>query len=438
MARIVQPSAVEKLMEGLDHYWLVFTDVVGNFKMIAITGREIAKIIKSGQGFDGSSIRGFVRLEESDLWLTVRFKSFRRMPASLSDNGKPFGIFFCDVQNINGTPFAGDPRQCLKRALRRAKRSGGWEFLVGPEIEYFIVLPESKNGGLDGHGYFDMPNGEIGATVTQEVVDILNAIDIHVECWHHEVAPSQFEIDLKYQDALTMADQVMLVKWILKRVAQKHGVAAILMPKPIESENGSGMHTHASLGVNGKNVFHNGRCRFNLSRTGKAFAAGLLHYVREFTIVTNMRVNSYKRLVMGYEAPVYVSGGMFNRSSLLRFPLANDSQATRVELRSPDPSCNPYLAFAVMLHAGLEGIKRNLPLRPIVEENIFHMTPRERRQRLIESLPGSLEEAIRLSEQSRFLQHALGSHIFTAFMQNERSEYDAYRIKVTPWEIEHA
>lgn len=432
------PQWVQTEMKRVTHHRLVFSDVVGSLKDMNITGSEIAEVLELGQGFDGSSVEGFVRLEESDLMAHPRLKSFRVLPDNLSGNGQPVGIFFCDIRTPEGRPFAGDPRQCLKRVLRRAKRLG-YTFYVGPELEFFLFPDKTNPQPLDREGYFDATAEGAGASVILDIVDTLEKIGIQVECSHHEVAPSQFEIDVKYQEALTAADQVMLIRWVVKRIAQAHGLYATFLPKPIFGRNGSGMHTHMSLFQGNKNAFFSRQHRTNLSKIARQFMAGLLTYAPQFTLVTNQLVNSYKRIVPGYEAPCYLSWGQRNRSSLIRVPRyrAGREKATRIELRSPDPSCNPYLAFAVMLAAGLQGIEQQLRLPKPVEENIFNMPEAIRRKLNIGTLPGSLQEAVAIAERSAFLRETLGNHILTALLNNKRKEWEDYRTRVSGWEIEH-
>jgi len=432
---------LEQQMEGISDFRLIFTDVLGSLKDMNITASEIRDVIEKGQGFDGSSIEGFVRLEESDLMAHPRLKSFRILPGNLFGDGKPVGIFFCDIRTPEGKPFPGDPRQCLKRMLRKAKRLG-YTFYVGPELEFFIFPDETTPEPLDREGYFDSVTKGPGDDIVKKVVNTLQEIKetgIQVECSHHEVAASQFEIDVKYQDALTTADQVMLIRWTIKRIAKNFGYYATFFPKPIFGKNGSGMHTHMSLFKNSHNAFHSKKHRANLTQTARQFMAGILQYVPEFTIVTNPLVNSYKRIVPNYEAPCYISWGQRNRSSLVRVPRyhAGREQATRIELRSPDPCCNPYLAFAVMLSAGLNGIENQLALPRPVEDNIFKMSESERKKLKINMLPGSLQEAIQIAEKSVFLKKSLGHHIHSALLNNKRAEWNDFRTHISQWELDH-
>lgn len=433
----VLPEKLRQQMSGIKHFRLIFSNVIGDIKEMGIDAAEIIDVLESGQGFDGSSIEGFVRLEESDLMAFPSLGSFRVLPASVSGINQPVGIFFCNIRTTDGRPFPGDPRQCLKRALKKARRLG-YTFNVGPEIEFFIFKDKDSPFPLDRQGYFDA-SCEGPGKILGEIVDVLTQIGIRGECAHHEVAPSQFEIDVKYRDVLTMADQVMLIRWVTKRVAEKYGLYATFLPKPIFGENGSGMHTHMSLFKGDRNAFFSPTGNYNLSRIAQYFIGGLMRFVQEFCLVTNQTVNSYKRIVPGYEAPCYISVGSRNRSSLIRVPgyRQGKEESTRIELRNPDPACNPYLAFAVMLSAGLEGINQKMrPDKPI-EENIFEMSPGNRRRNHIKILPGSLKEAIEFAENSHFLKQALGPHIFTALLNNKRTEWEDYRTHVSEWEIEH-
>ncbi|MCH7492359.1 glutamine synthetase [Patescibacteria group bacterium] len=432
------PKDIWERMRGITMFKLIFCDVIGDLKEIDITVEEIQNVITDGQGTDGSSIRGFVRIEESDLILQPRLKSLRILPPILSSNGKSVGVFFCDIKTPDGKPFPGDPRNCLKRMLRKAKKLG-YTFFIGPEPEFFYFRSETDFKPIDQLGYFSADTHEPGTTLRTKTIEVLRELGIQVECGHHEVAPSQHEIDLKYQEALTMADQMLLFTWIVRKMARVNDLYATFLPKPLFGENGSGMHTHMSLFTGDKNAFYDNRSAYRLSATARQFVAGLMKYVPEFTVITNPLVNSYKRIVPGYEAPCYISWGCRNRSSLIRIPnfKKGKKSACRAELRSPDPSCNPYLAFTVMLAAGLAGIDQNLKLTRPVEKNIFELSTQDCKKMKIQMLPGSLEAAIMQAEESIFLKAALGSHIYNAFLDNKRAEWDSYRTYVSPWELDH-
>jgi len=420
---------------GVKYVRLCFTDILGQLKGMAMTRSELEEVLENGQGFDGSSIEGFVRIEESDLMAIPDLRSFRIIPWLVG--GEKVAMMFCDVETPHGEPYEADPRYILRRALKKIEAKG-WTFYTGPEIEYFYFKNDKATEFLDVGGYFDYASVNTGTILRKKTVNALEAIGIQVECSHHEVAPSQHEIDLRYQDALVMADFAQLYKFIVKEIALENGYYATFMPKPVFGENGSGMHTHMSLFENGHNLFYDTDDPYHLSPLAKHFTAGILRHIREMCLVTNQWINSYKRLVPGYEAPVYISWGRRNRSSLVRVPMyrVGKEKATRIELRSPDPACNPYLAFAVMLTAGLEGIENKYSLPDPMEENIFHMSPEERRKLGIETLPGSLEEAIRETEKSEMVRETLGDHLFESLLANKRVEWDAYRTHVSQFEIE--
>ena len=413
---------------------LWFTDVLGRLKGLSITRSELAEALDTGMGFDGSSIEGFARIEESDMVALPDPNTFCLLPWRPKQDGSEARMF-CDILHPDGRPYEGDPRHALKRALARAAEMG-YAYLVGPELEYFYFKDDKAANVLDQCGYFDMAPIDLGTDLRRETIQILEDIGIQVEYDHHEVAPSQHEIDLRYADALTMADNAMTYRMVVKQVAQKHGVYATFMPKPIESENGSGMHVHQSLYKDGHNAFFDSKEPYHLSAVGKSFTAGILAHAREFCVVTNQWINSYKRLVPGYEAPVYISWAQRNRSTMVRLPMYKPGRekATRIELRSPDPACNPYLAFSVMLTAGLNGIKGSTP-KP-VEDDIFEFSGQEREKAGIKTLPGSLYSAIVEAEKSPFLKDALGEHIFRKLIENKKIEWDRYRMHVSNYEIE--
>jgi len=421
--------------EGVRYIRLCFTDILGRLKGLALTRSEIEEALEGGQGFDGSSIEGFVRIEESDLMAVPDLRSFRIFPWLIG--GEKVAMMFCDIQTPDGLPYDRDPRYILRKVLNKIEKNN-WTFYTGPEIEYFYFENDRRPEFLDRGGYFDYGTVDIGTTLRKKTVNALESIGITVECSHHEVAPSQHEIDLKYQDALVMADFAQLYKFIVKEIAQENGYYATFMPKPVFGQNGSGMHTHMSIFENGRNLFFDGNNPYHLSELAQNFVAGILHHIKEITLVTNQWVNSYKRLVAGYEAPVYISWGRRNRSSLIRVPMyrVGKEKSTRVELRSPDPACNPYLAFAVMLEAGLQGIENKYDLPDPIEKNIFHMSKEDRDDLEIQSLPGTLEEAINATENSELVRGLLGDQLFAKFIANKRVEWDQYRICVTEYELD--
>jgi glutamine synthetase len=413
-------------------FW--FTDVLGQLKSFAISDTELELAFEEGMGFDGSSIDGFTRIQESDMVAFPDPTTFKILPWRPEDKGG-VAAMFCDVQNPDGTPFSGDPRFALKRMLDKAKGMG-YDMYVGPELEYFYFADECDTQILDKGGYFDLTPLDVASDLRRDTVLTLEKLGIPVEYSHHEVAPSQHEIDLRYAEASEMADIVMTYRLVVKEIAYMNGVYATFMPKPIQGENGSGMHTHQSLFDENGNAFFSADDEYHLSDVGKAYIAGLLKYAPEFCAVTNQFVNSYKRLVPGYEAPVYVTWARRNRSAMVRVPMYKPGKenATRVELRSPDPAANPYLAFAVMLGAGLKGIEEGLELPPEATNNIFDMTEAELAEAGIGVLPGNLGEAITLFEQSDAMKEILGDHIHEFFVANKKAEWDEYKTQVTQWE----
>jgi len=418
---------------GVRYIRLCFTDILGKIKGMSITRSEIEQVLDEGQGFDGSSVEGFARIEESDLMAIPDPLTFRIIPWEIA--GEKVAMIFCDIQNPDGTPYAGDPRWALKRNLLRLKDKN-WTYYVGPEIEYFYFKNNSSTEALDMAGYFDYESVDLGTRVRKLTVNALEQIDIPVECSHHEVAPSQHEIDLKYQEALVMADFAQIYRFIVKDVAMNNGLYATFMPKPVFGQNGSGMHCHMSLFEGDKNLFFDKNDQYNLSQLGRYFTAGILKHIKEFTLITNQWVNSYKRLVPGYEAPVYISWGRRNRSSMVRVPMyrVGKEKATRIELRSPDPAANPYLTFACMLAAGFDGIENKYELPEPIEENIFTMSSETKTQNGIDTLPSSLEKAIEYFEQSKLAKETLGEHIFNKLIENKKIEWDQYRIHVSQYE----
>ncbi len=415
---------------------LWFTDVLGFLKGFAITIDELEGALEEGMGFDGSSIQGYARIDESDMIAKPDPKTFRILPWRPKENA--VGMMFADIYEPDGTPYKGDPRWVLKRNLKKTEDLG-YTFYVGPELEYFYFKSsEGKPAILDEGGYFDLTPLDVATELRRETILTLEAMGVHVEYSHHEVAPSQHEIDLRYAEALTMADHAMTYRLVVKQIAMKHGVYATFMPKPIFGQNGSGMHTHQSLFKGNKNAFFDPKDEFHLSKLAKSYIAGILKHSKEITSITSQWVNSYKRLVPGYEAPVYISWARRNRSALVRVPMYKPKKenATRIEFRSPDPACNPYLAFAVMLAAGLRGIEKGYELPPPVEEDIFEMSEASRKKHGIDSLPGSLSEAIQLTEKSELVKETLGEHIFEKFIENKKIEWDKYRTHVSQFELE--
>ncbi len=402
---------------------LWFTDILGFLKSFAITVDELEGALDEGMGFDGSSIEGFARIDESDMIAMPDPNTFQLLPWRPREHSS-VARMFCDVLEPDGTPYKGDPRRVLKDMLKKAAEKG-FTYYVGPELEYFYFKSDKETEVLDRGGYFDLIPSDVATDYRRETVLILEQMGIGVEYSHHEVAPSQHEIDMRYTDALTMADNVMTYRLVVKEVALKNGVYATFMPKPIFGENGSGMHTHQSLFKGDKNAFFDANDKYHLSDIGKQYIAGLLHHAKEITLITNQWINSYKRLVPGYEAPVYISWARRNRSDLIRVPMYKPGRekATRAEYRSPDPACNPYLAFAVMLAAGLE-------------RNVYEMTEEERKELGIETLPASLYEAIQITEKSDLVKRTLGDHIFEKLIENKKIEWEKYRIQITNYELE--
>jgi glutamine synthetase len=416
--------------------WMWFTDILGILKSFAITVEELEGALDEGMGFDGSSIEGFARIDESDMVALPDPDTFRLVPWRPREH-HAVARMFCDVLRPGGQPFEGDPRYVLKRNLKRAADMG-YTFYVGPELEYFYFQNDQGTEPLDKGGYFDLTPHDAATDLRRATVLMLEQLGIDVEYSHHEVAYSQHEIDMRYTDALTMADNVMTYRLTVKEVAMANGVYATFMPKPVFGINGSGMHVHQSLFKGNKNAFFSKDDAYHLSKEARSYIAGLLKYSPEITAVCAQWVNSYKRLVPGYEAPVYLSWARRNRSDLIRVPeyKPGREQATRIEFRSPDPACNPYLAFSVMLAAGLEGIEKGLTPPDPIEENVYEMTDDERKEKGISTLPASLWEAIALTEKSELVRKALGDHIFDAFITNKKIEWDYYRTQVTSYEIQ--
>jgi glutamine synthetase len=421
--------------DKIEFVLLWFTDIEGHLKSFAVTPSEIEAALDDGMGFDGSSITGFNAIEESDMVAIPDPETFQLMP--WKEGETKVARMICDIVTPDGNPYEGDPRYVLRRALERMASLGFDTFNVGPELEYFLFRDDKGTETLDEGGYFAMTTLDAASELRQETVRALESMGIPIEYVHHEVGPSQHEIDMRFSDALAMADHTVTYRLIVKEIAKKSGYHATFMPKPIFGENGSGMHTHQSLFNLGRNAFFDGDDEWHLSPVGKAFIAGQLRHARELSAVFAQWVNSYKRLVPGYEAPVYVAWSRRNRSALIRIPLYKPGaeQATRAEIRCPDPACNPYLTFAALLHAGLEGIEQGYELPDPMETNLYHLTPEQRKERGIVSLPETLGEAVDELAGSQLVRRALGPHIFDRYVELKRAEWDEYRVQLTEWEL---
>ena len=415
---------------------LWFTDILGMLKSFAISIDELEGALDEGMGFDGSSIEGFARIDESDMVAKPDPDTFQILPwRPLEHNA--VARMFCDILKPGGQPFEGDPRFVLKRNLKKAADLG-FTFYVGPELEFFYFKDSKGTETLDSGGYFDMTTLDAATDLRRNTVITLEKMGIGIEYSHHEVAPSQHEIDMRYTDALTMADNVMTYRLVVKQIAMNAGVYASFMPKPVFGINGSGMHVHQSLFKGDRNAFFDAKGKYFLSKLARSYVAGLLKYAPEITAVNNQWINSYKRLVPGYEAPVYLSWAKRNRSDMIRVPeyRPGKEKATRIELRSPDPACNPYLCFSVMLAAGLKGIEDGLEPPDPIEENVYEMTEKQREAKGIRTLPANLADAIALTEKSALVKEALGDHVFNAFIENKKIEWNQYRIHVSKYELD--
>lgn len=415
---------------------LQFTDIFGALKNVAITASQIEKAMDNKCMFDGSSIEGFTRIEESDMYLYPDPDTFVIFPWRPQD-GKVARLI-CDIYTPDGKPFAGCPRQILKRNLKQASELG-YEFNVGPELEFFLFMTDEKGNPTtqthDDAGYFDLAPIDLGESARRDMCLTLEAMGFEIEASHHEVARGQHEIDFKYGDALKTADNINTFKLVVKTIAQKHGLHATFMPKPIFGINGSGMHTNMSLFKNGKNVFFDDKDKLQLSQDAYSYIEGLMTHIKSMSAITNPLVNSYKRLVPGYEAPVYIAWSARNRSPLIRIPAARGN-STRVELRCPDPSANPYFVLSACLAAGLDGINNKMKVRPSTDKNIFKMTQEEKDKAGIESLPFNLINAVQALQKSELMKKTLGDHVFELYTQAKIAEWDAYRTKVHQWEVD--
>jgi glutamine synthetase len=415
---------------------LQFTDILGTIKNVEIPDRQFEEALDGAVMFDGSSIEGFVRIEESDMYLRPDLSTFRVFPWS-APTGETVARMICDVYTPDGQPFAGCPRTTLKRVIALAA-SRGVQLRAGPEAEFFLFQMRSGAPTTETHdaaSYFDLSPMDMGEDVRREIVLALEGMGFHVEAAHHEVAPGQHEIDLRHDDALTTGDNISTFRFVVKNVATRHGLHATFMPKPIYGINGSGMHTHMSLFSGATNIFHDPQAPMQLSASCLHFIGGILRHAKGFCAITNPLVNSYKRLVPGYEAPTNIAWSERNRSPLVRVPAAR-GDATRIELRMPDPSCNPYLALAVMLRAGLDGLEKEIDPGPPINKNIFTMSHRERRHLRIDELPRNLNEALDELEKDDLVRETLGDHTFEHFVAAKREEWLEYIKHVSPWEVQ--
>ncbi len=422
--------------EGVKFMRLQFTDILGTIKNVEIPDRQFEEALDGKIMFDGSSIEGFVRIEESDMYLRPDLSTFRIFPWA-SPTGERIARIICDIYTPEGTPFTGCPRTTLKRVIALAAQKG-YAMNAGPEAEFFLF--QTRNGvatteSHDAASYFDLSPVDMGEDVRREIVLALEAMGFHVEAAHHEVAPGQHEIDFRYDDVLTTADNISTFRFVVKNVAIRNGLHATFMPKPIYGINGSGMHTHMSLFAGGENIFYDAKAEWQLSESCLNYIGGILRHAKGFCAITNPLVNSYKRLVPGYEAPTHIAWSEKNRSPLVRVPAARGT-STRIELRMPDPSCNPYLALAVMLRAGLDGIAQKLDPGPPINKNIFKLSHRERRHLRIDELPGNLSEALDELEKDDLVRETLGEHLFEHFLEAKREEWLDYIKHVSPWEID--
>ncbi|MDD3297002.1 MAG: glutamine synthetase family protein [Candidatus Omnitrophica bacterium] len=415
---------------------LWFTDLLGQVKSFSITDGELEGALSNGMGFDGSSITGYQDIEESDMIAMPDPSTFSLLPWRPKE--KAVARMICDVLNPDKTPYEGDPRYVLKRALARADKMGYDHFYLGPELEFFYFKNDQGTEILDKGGYFDLTTLDVASDLRRETVLALEQMGVRIEYSHHEVAPSQHEVDMRYSDALKMADDVITYRIVVKEIASKFGVYATFMPKPIFGQNGSGMHTHQSLFKGEKNAFYDANAKDFLSDTAHAYIAGLLTHAKEICSIFAQTTNSYKRLVPGYEAPVYIAWSRRNRSALIRVPLYHPGQekATRCEFRAADPACNPYLTFASMLQAGLDGIEKGYKVPAAMEKNLYHLSDEERKAKGIETLPDNLGQAVSITEKSELVRKTLGEHIFPRFIALKKKEWDNYRIQVPQYELD--
>ncbi len=420
---------------------LQFTDILGHNKNVEVPESQFEKALNGEVMFDGSSIQGFTRVEESDMLLKPDYNTFLVFPDIIEDNSRG-GVarLICDVTYPDGKAFEGDPRTVLKNQIEKLQKTGFDNMYAGTEPEFFLFKRDADGRPTtvtqDSAGYFDLAPVDEGEEARRDMVNALVEMGFEIEAAHHEVAPGQHEIDFKYADALTTADNIATFKLVVKRIALLHNLHATFMPKPVKSINGSGMHMHLSLFKNGENAFYEKKADLQLSKTALQFTAGLLDHAASMTAVTNPLVNSYKRLTPGFEAPTNIAWSVSNRSAMVRIP-ARRGLSTRCELRIPDPACNPYLALTVMLAAGMDGIKRKLVPPPPIQRNIYEMSVRDRRKHKVKELPPTLREAVRVMHRDRVIKDALGKHVFEQFIDAKTHEFDDYRITVHDWELNH-
>jgi glutamine synthetase len=435
--RVTRAQILERVeREKVKFMRLQFTDILGTIKNVEIPDRQFEEALDGHIMFDGSSIEGFVRIEESDMYLRPDLSTFCVFPWP-GPSGENVARMICDIYTPDGTPFVGCPRMTLKRVIDLAAAKG-YQMKAGPEAEFFLFPTKGGMPTTESHdaaSYFDLSPVDQGEDVRREIVLALEAMGFHVEAAHHEVAPGQHEIDFRYDDVLTTADNISTFRFVVKNVAIRNGLHATFMPKPIYGINGSGMHTHMSLFANNANIFYDAKAPMQLSKTCLNYIGGILRHAKGFCAITNPLVNSYKRLVPGYEAPTNIAWSEKNRSPLVRVPAARGT-ATRIELRMPDPSCNPYLALAVMLRAGLDGIEKHVDPGPPINKNIFAMSHRERRHLRIDELPGNLDEALDELEKDHLVRDTLGGHLFEHFLAAKREEWRDYIKHVSPWEVD--
>lgn len=433
---LTKDEIIEQVQENdVQFIRLWFTDINGILKSFAITQDELENALTRGMGFDGSSITGFQDIEESDMIAMPDTSTFTILPWRPQENA--VARMICDILTPGGKPYEGDPRYILKRALNKMDKMGYDHFYVGPELEYFYFKSSEKPEPLDNGGYFDLTPLDVATNLRRDTVLSLKKLGINVEYSHHEAASSQHEIDMRYDDALKMADNMVTYRLTVKEIAAKYGVYATFMPKPLFEDYGSGMHTHQSLFKGETNAFFEANDKYHLSHDAKAYTEGILRHSSEIISILAPWVNSYKRLVPGYEAPVYIAWSNRNRSALIRVPTYQPGRetSTRVEIRCPDPSGNPYLQLAVMLMAGLKGIEEGYELSKPMELNLYELTEKERKDKGIKTLPSSLEEAIKYAEKSDLVRETLGSHSFERFITLKKMECDEYRLQVTEYEI---